>query len=207
MKSKFALALLASVAVIAAAATDALAAGRGGGGGGGRGGGGGEYHGGGGGGFHMGGGGMRMGGGGFHPGGGFTRPRLMAAASGWAVARQASMASTRAVPTDSPDATLALAAFRTDNDAPPLGGAGHGFAGQPGARTLGHQNANRILTGRAGAVGAGAALGAAATHAHFAHNLTHAQFAHNQFAAQNFRGLQNFSHTGFNRNAFGDPGH
>jgi hypothetical protein len=88
-----------------------------------------------------------------------------------------------------------------------LGGAGQGLAGQAGARTLGHQNANRILTGRAGAVGAGAALGAAAaTHAQFAH-LTHARFAHNQFATQNFHGLQNFSHTGFNRNAFGDPGH
>ena len=109
MKSKFALALLASVAVIAAAATDALAAGRGGGA--------------------------------DAAGAAAdsmvavvaastwvaagcawvvaasiraavsTRPRLMAAASGWAVARQASMASTRAVPTDSPDATLALAAF------------------------------------------------------------------------------------------------
>ena len=73
MKSRFALALLASVAVIAAMTTDASAAGRGSGGGGGRGGGGG-FHGGGGGGFHMGGGGgcamggggMRMGGGGFH---------------------------------------------------------------------------------------------------------------------------------------------
>jgi hypothetical protein len=37
--------------------------------------------------------------------------------------------------------------------------------------------------------------------------VTHTQFAHNQFAAQNFRGLYNFNHTGFNRNAFGDPGH
>ena len=34
-----------------------------------------------------------------------------------------------------------------------------------------------------------------------------AQFAHNQFAARNFHGLHNFNHTGFNRNAFGDPGH
>ena len=71
--------------------------------------------------------------------------------------------------------------------------------------TLGGANGN--LVGRAGTAGAGAALGAAAaTHAQFAHNLAHAQFAHNQFAAQNFRGLQNFSRTGFNRNAFGDPG-
>jgi hypothetical protein len=29
--------------------------------------------------------------------------------------------------------------------------------------------------------------------------------AHNQFVAQNFHGLRNFSPTGFNRNAFGDP--
>ena len=37
--------------------------------------------------------------------------------------------------------------------------------------------------------------------------MTHAQFAHNQFAAHNFHGLHNFNQTGFNRNAFGDPGH
>jgi hypothetical protein len=208
MKSKFALALLASVAVIAAAATDALAAGRGGGGGGGRGGGGGGFHGGGGGGFHMGGGGMRMGGGGFHPGGGFHA----AAPHGGGFRMGGGAPSFHGFHAGSPHGFAGrnfgargisgqTMTHRT------LGGAGHGFAGQPGARTLGHQNANRILTGRAGAVGAGAALGAAATHAHFAHNLTHAQFAHNQFAAQNFRGLQNFSHTGFNRNAFGDPGH
>ena len=122
-----------------------------------------EFHGGGGGGFHMGGGGMRMGGGGFHPGGGFHAAAPHGGGFTMGGGAQASMASTRAAPTDLPDATLALAAFpgqtmthRT------LGGAGHGFAGQPGARTLGHQNANRILTGRAGAVGAGAALGAAA---------------------------------------------
>jgi hypothetical protein len=100
-----------------------------------------------------------------------------------------------------------LAARSAPNQAMMHGGPGHGFAGpNAGARTLGHQNANRILTGRAGAAGAGAALGAAAAHGQFAHNLTHAQFAHNQFAAQNFHGLHNFSHTGFNRNAFGDPG-
>ena len=111
MKSKFALALLASVAVIAAAATDALAAGRGG---------------------------VAAADAAGAAADSMvagvaastwvaagcawvvaasiraavsTRPRLMPAASGWAVARQASMASTRAVPTDSPDATLALAAF------------------------------------------------------------------------------------------------
>jgi hypothetical protein len=63
MKSRFALALLASVAVIAAMTTDASAAGRGSGGGGGHGGGGGGFHGGGGGGFHGGGSFHAMGGG------------------------------------------------------------------------------------------------------------------------------------------------
>ena len=33
---------------------------------------------------------------------------------------------------------------------------------------------------------------------------SHNQLAHNQFVAQNFHGLQNVNHTGFNRNAFGD---
>jgi hypothetical protein len=239
MKSKFALALLASVAVMAAMATDASAGshggggggGHGGGGGGGHGGGGGGFHGGGGGfhmggggggfhggggGFHMGGGGMRMGGGGFHPGGGFHAAvphgggirmggggphgfhagGFQAGGPHGLTARNLGARNLGARGLSSQAMT-----HRT------LGGAAHGLAGQSGAGTLAHQNANRILTGRAGAAGAGAALGAAAaTHAQFAH-LTHAQFAHNQFAAQNFHGLQNFSRTGFNRNAFGDPGH
>jgi LTXXQ motif family protein len=37
-------------------------------------------------------------------------------------------------------------------------------------------------------------------HSQFAHN----QLAHKQFVAQNFHGLQNFTRTGFNRNAFGN---
>jgi hypothetical protein len=229
MKNKFAIALVASVAAIAALATDASAGGRGGGGGGGGhggGGGGGGFHGGGGGAFHgggggfhmgggggfhaMGGGGMRMGGGGFHPGGGFH-----AGGSGFHANafRGGNLGAFRAGSVHgfmgrnfggAPFAGHAMS-HRT------LGGTipGRSFGGP---RTLAHQNApfggaNRNLVGRAGAVGAGAALGAAAgTHAQFAH-LTHAQFAHNQFAAQNFHGLQNFSHTGFNRNAFGDPAH
>ena len=247
MKNKFALALLASAAMVAALATDASAAGHGGGGGGhgggggGHGGGGGGFHGGGGGGFHMGGGGggfhmggggvhmggggMRMGGGGFHPGGGFhaAAPHGGGFRMGGGAPRGfhgggfhagsphgfagrnfgAHNLSARNLGARNLGARNAANQAMTQRN---LGGPGHGFAGQPGARTLGHQNANRILTGRAGAAGAGAALGAAAaTHAQFAH-LTHAQFAHNQFAAQNFHGLQNFSHTGFNRNAFGDPG-
>ncbi len=40
-----------------------------------------------------------------------------------------------------------------------------------------------------------------AVHSQFVRNQT----AHNQFVAQNFHGLHNFSATGFNRNAFGDP--
>ena len=40
----------------------------------------------------------------------------------------------------------------------------------------------------------------------FVHNqFVHNQAAHNQFVARNFHGLYNFNHTGFNRNAFGDP--
>ena len=80
MKSRFALALLASVAVIAAMTTDASAAGRGSGGGGGHGGGGGGFHGGGGGGFHG-------GGGGFHA--------MVAAACAWAAADSTPMHSRR----------------------------------------------------------------------------------------------------------------
>ena len=211
MKSGFALALLASVAVIAAVATDASAAGRGGGGGGGHGGGGGGFHGGGGGfhggggGFHMGGGGggframgggMRMGGGGFHPGGGFHAGSIRMGGGVPGGFRAGSGFSARSFGARS--FSNPAMAHRT------FGGVGHGFTGQnAGVRALGRQNAqfgaNRAFVGRAAAVGAGAALGAAA--------VTHAQFAHNQFAAHNFHGLHNFNQTGFNRNAFGDPGH
>jgi hypothetical protein len=198
MKSRFALALLASVAVIAAMTTDASAAGRGSGGGGGHGGGGGGFHGGGGGGFHGGGsfhamgGGMRMGGGGIHAnafrGGNFGAVRA-GSVHGYA------------------GRNFGAGAF--SHQTMPHGAysgfvPGRGFVGQnAGVRTLGHQNGqfgtNRAFVGRATGVGAGAALGAAA--------VTHAQFAHNQFAAHNFHGLHNFNQTGFNRNAFGDPGH
>ena len=200
MKSRFALALLASVAVIAAMTTDASAAGRGSGGGGGHGGGGGGFHGGGGGGFHgggggfhsMGGGGMRMGGGGFHANafrsGNFGAVRA-GSVHGYA------------------GRNFGAGAF--SHQTMPRGAysgfvPGRGFVGQnAGVRTLGHLNGqfgtNRTFVGRAAGVGAGAALGAAA--------VTHAQFAHNQFAAHNFHGLHNFNQTGFNRNAFGDPGH
>ena len=192
MKSKFALTLLASVALMAAAATEA-AAGHGGGGGGhgGGGGGGGGFHGGGGGGFHaggggfhaMGGGGMRMGG--FHTGGFHANAFHAGSIHGYS-ARSFGARSF---------ANPAIAHRAYGGHGP-----GRGFVGQnAGAHTLAHQNGqfggvNRNVVR---AVGAGAAAGAAA--------VTHAQFAHNQFAAQNFHGLHNFNRTGFNRNAFGDP--
>jgi hypothetical protein len=93
---------------------------------------------------------------------------------------------------------------------------GHTFAGHTFA---GHGNARRLATG----AGLAAAHGAIAAHAQagaanqlnargqFAHNqsvhnqFVHNQLAHNQFVARNFHGLFNFNHTGFNRNAFGDP--
>jgi LTXXQ motif family protein len=182
--SRIAVALLASVAATTVA-TDALAA-RGGGGGGHGGGGGGGFHGGGGG-FHGGGGGggFHGGGGGFHGGGGGFH---------------------------------GFAAH----------GISHGFAGH--APTSGHAFAGRSSGGHtfAGHAPAARTDGVAASHnaiaAHpqsganqlnargqFAHNqsvhnqFVHNQLAHNQFVARNFRGLHNFNHTGFNRNAFGDP--
>ena len=163
MKSRFALALLASVAVIAAMTTDASAAGRGSGGGGGHGGGGGGFHGGGGGGFHgggggfhsMGGGGMRMGGGGFHAnafrGGNFGAVHA-GSVHGYAGRNFGAGAfSHQTMPRD------AYSGFVP----------GRGFVGQnAGVRTLGHLNGqfgtNRTFVGRAAGVGAGAALGAAA---------------------------------------------
>ena len=182
--SRIAVALLASVAVAATAvATDALAA-RGGGGGGH--GGGGGFHGGGGG-FHGGGGGggFRMGGGGFHSGGGgfhgFAAHGISHGFAGHA--------------------------------------AGHAFAGRSfgGHTFVGHGHAARLATD-----GIAATHNAIAPHlqsganqlnarGEFAHNqsvhnqFVHNQLAHNQFVARNFRGLYNFNHTGFNRNAFGDP--
>ena len=182
MKSKIALALLASVAVIAAAVTDASAAGHGGGGGGGHGGGGGGFHGGGGGGFHAMGGGMRMGGGGgFHPGGGG-----MAFRSGGFHLHAGSINNAGRAGNFRGYAGRNFGSRAFANR-----GASGAFARRTaGVRTLGQRN------GRFGAAAAGAAVGAAA--------VTHAQFAHNQFAARNFHGLYNFNRTGFNRNAFGE---
>ena len=208
MKSKFALALLVSAAVIAAMATDASAAGRGGGGGGGHSGGGGGFHGGGGGGFHMGGGGgfhamggggLRIGGGGFHAGGSSLHANAFRSGNFGAL-RAGSVRGYAGRNFGAGAFSHQAMPHRAYSGFVP----GRGFVGRnAGVGTLGHQNAqfgtNRAFVGRAAGVGAGAALGAAA--------VTHAQFAHNQFAAHNFHGLHNFNQTGFNRNAFGDPGH
>jgi hypothetical protein len=206
MKNQFALALLASVAMVAALATDASAAGHGGGGGG-HGGGGGGGHGGGGGfhggggGFHGGGGGFhamggapRMGGGGFHPGGGGFHAAVPHGGGG-----------------------MRMGGFHggAPHIAPHAAGphfAPHSFANR-GAGMHGqsaHANVqpgvNRHLTGVQQGHGAQRLMGHAAAAAGAA-AVTHAQFAHNQFAAHNFHGLANFNRTGFNRNAFGDPQH
>ena len=211
--SRIAVALLASVTAAALIFPNAVLAGPhggGGGGGGGHGGGGGGFHGGGGGGFHMGGGGgfhMGGGGGGFHMGGGGGGLRMGGGGGGF-----------RMRPAD-------FAAHGVSRSFAGHGFAGHGFAGHgfagrglagPGAHTF----AGRSLGGRtfaahgnAGRFAAGGGLAAThnalAAHAQFGGGhtaITRAQFAHNQFAARNFHGLHNFSHTGFNRNAFGDPG-
>ena len=210
MKNKFALALLASAAMVAALATDASAAGHGGGGhGGGGGGGGGGGHGGGGGGFHGGGGGFhggsggfhaisgaaRMGGGGFHPGGGGFHAAAPYGGGG-----------------------MRMGGFHGGalHIAPHAAGphfAPHSFANRgPGAQgPSAHANVqpgvNRNLTGVQQGRGAQRLMGHAAAGAAGAAAVTHAQFAHNQFAAHNFHGLHNFNRTGFNRNAFGDPKH
>ncbi len=222
MKNKFALALLASVALAVAMTTDASAGPHGGGGGGGGhgGGGGGGGHGGGGGGFHAagggfhpGGGGVHMGGGfhmggggGFHPGGGMRMGGAHAAAPHFA--------GHAAAPHFAPHAggsRFATHGFANRGPGTPHNAATDHFAHQ-GGRTLGHANnvqtgVNRNLTGVQQGRGERRLMGHAAAGAVGAAAVTHAQFAHNQFAAQNFHGLANFNRAGFNRNAFGDPQH
>ena len=65
--------------------------------------------------------------------------------------------------------------------------------GQAARQQIGHNATGRNARGRASR--------GQAVHNQFVRN----QSAHNQFVAQNFHGLHNFSPTGFNRNAFGDP--
>ena len=198
LSSRIAIALLASVAAAALIFPNAVLGGPhgGGGGGGGHGGGGGGFHGGGGGGFHMGG-----GGGGFHMGGGGGGLRMGGGGGGFRMIHAGGGGGFH------PGGFAAHGVSRSF--------AGHGFAG-PGAHTFGgrwlggrtfaaHGNAGRLATGG----GLAATHNALAAHTQFGGGhtaITRAQFAHNQFAAQNFHGLHNFSHTGFNRNAFGDPG-
>ncbi len=217
------LALLTSVAVVALSmpTNEALAFGRGGGGGGGMhmGGGGGGMHMGGGfggmhGGFsggmmHMGGspGAFRMGGGGpaiggYHPGGSFYRSGTPGSMHRFGAHGMSSR-------------TFAGHAF--------VGHAARGFTGRNFGRThditTAHTIAGAHMAGAHNAITAHDRLKAANqinTQGKFAHNqlggsqaghtqFAHNQLAHNQFVAQNFHGLQNVTHTGFNRNAFGDP--
>jgi hypothetical protein len=211
--SRIAVALLASVAVAALTPLSAALAGpHGGGGGGGHGGGGGGFHGGGGGGggfhggggggFHMGGGGgfhpgggggFHMGGGGFHPSGGFAARGI---SHGFAAHAAPGRGGT--------DRAFSGRTFGGHNFAA-HGNAVHGNAARlNGSAGRLDGNADR---GNAGRFATGAS---AAGHEHpqfGGTHVTHTQFAHNQFAARNFHGLYNFNHTGFNRNAFGDPGH
>jgi hypothetical protein len=208
--SRIAAAFLASVAAVALILPDtALAAQHGGGGGGGGGGfhgGGGGFHSGGGGGFHMG------GGGGFHMGGGGGGFR----ASGPPAAGAHSFYS---------GGSLAARGINRNFAGPSFAGravTGRAFMGRPfggrsfvgpgnGARLYGNaarlqSNAARLATG----AGLAAAHNALPAHTQFGGAnaaITRAHFAHNQFAAQNFHGLYNFNRAGFNRNAFGDPGH
>ena len=214
LSTRSAVALLASVTAAALIFPSAVLAGPhgGGGGGGGHGGGGGGFHGGGGGGFHMG------GGGGFHMGGGGGGLRMGGGGGGFRMGGFHAGGGGGFHPGG-------FAAHGVSRSFAGHGFAGHGFAGRgfagrglagPGAHTF----AGRSLGGRtfaahgnAGRFAAGGGLAAThnalAAHAQFGGGhtaITRAQFAHNQFAARNFHGLHNFSHTGFNRNAFGDPG-
>ena len=208
--SKIAFVLLASVAVGAmGVTTDAMAA-RGGGGGGGHGGGGGGFHGGGGGGFQGGGGGSHMGGGGFHGGGGGFH-----VGGGGFHAGGGGFHGFAGV-----NRGVAGRAF----SGRAIGG--HAFARGPvGGHTFTHAgNVGRLSTSHGPAAthnaftahpqfGGANQMNARGqynqlAHDRFAHNqFLHNQVAHNQFVARNFRGLYNFNHTGFNRNAFGDPQH
>jgi hypothetical protein len=210
--SRIAVALLASVAVAALMLPDAASAGPHGGGGGG-----GGFHGGGGGGggVHMGGGGggvhMGGGGGGFHVGGGGGGFRMGGGGGGFHPGGIAGHGVSRGFA----GRTAAGPAFAGRSFG------GHAFAGRSfGGRTFaGRGHAGRFATG----AGIAAAHGAIAAHtqagaanqlnarAQLVHNqsvhnqFVHNQAAHNQFVARNFHGLYNFNHTGFNRNAFGDP--
>ncbi len=212
---RIAVTLLASAAIATAGVTtDALAFGRGGGGGG--------FHGGGGG-FHGGGGGFHMGGGGFHMGGGGAFHGYAARGIGGRSFAGHSFA---------PHGFAHMGGGAALHGFAARGIGGRGLAGRSlGAHGLaahgGHAFAGRTLNAHGGRTfvahgnmgpaavhnGSGAHTFAtrgvgnaqnAFAHTQFAHNMfAHNQLAHNQFVAQNFHGLYNFNHTGFNRNAFG----
>jgi hypothetical protein len=172
----------------------------------------------GGGGFHMGGGG-HPGGGGFHLGGaahpggvshGFASHRMgghAPAGHGFAahgLAGHAGHAQGRHAPAFAEHAAGRHGASANDHN---MGGARNGAAehGQPNAadRINGHGQAAHEQNGHNafGRDAGGNRTARGQEHNQFERN----QAAHNQFVAQNFHGLHNFSPTGFNRNAFGDP--
>ena len=200
MSSKIALALLTSVAVAATSISSGASAGHGGGGGGGGhggggGGGGGGFHGGGGGGgFHMGGGG----GGGFHMGGGGGGGFHMGG-GGFHVGGSSfhvgggSFRSFAAHPGNF--RSFAPHSFSHAYASHYSGGrtfTPHTFAGRS---FTSYGNARRLTSTN---LAAHSQINASR------HLSTQGQFAVTHAAAQNFPGLHNFNHTGFNRNAFGN---
>jgi hypothetical protein len=191
-------------------------------------GGGGGMHMGGGGGMHMGGGGMhmgggggpgafRMGGGGPHIGGGFHSSGGFRMGDGGHHPNAGGMHGFTAYGTGGH--SFAGRGF---------GGPGfarHGFASQGSSRFMGRNiaEAHHVPGAHNGSgahnIAAHDRFNAANrmnTRGEFAHNqfgsihgsrtqFVHNELAHNHFVARNFHGLHNFNHTGFNRNAFGDP--
>ena len=214
--SKKTLALLASVAIAALGFTNVASAAPHGGGGGGHGGGGGGFHMGGGG--HPGGGGFHMGGGG-RPGGGSFHGFAAHGMGGHAFTGHGGhgfAGHTGHAVTGHAHAFLGHAPGGHGTTGRSQFANGHGMAGaRNGLAGHGHPNTANQINGRGlsaheqfghNAFGRDAGGGNRAARGQAAQNqFVRNQMAHNQFVAQNFHGLHNFSPTGFNRNAFGDP--
>ena len=215
-QSKKTLALLASVAIAALGFTNVSSAAPHGGGGGGHGGGGGGFHMGGGG--HPGGGGFHLVGGG-HPGGGGFHGFAAHGMGGHARAGHGFAGHGFAAHgfAGHPGHAAAGHAHAFAGHAPGGHGIdGHGMAGgRNGLAGHGHPNTANQINGRGqsaheqfghNAFGRNAGGGNRGARGQAVQNqFVRNQMAHNQFVAQNFHGLHNFSPTGFNRNAFGDP--
>ena len=149
----------------------------------------GGFHVGGGGGFHPGGGGFHMGGGGFH---GFAAHGPIHMGHGLSVGHALSAHG------------FSGHAFRARGFASHAIRGGHYYAGHNLAHNHAINNAGHLANhGLANTEhNALAAHNALNQSAHT--RLGHEQFTHNEFAARHFHGLNSFSKTGFNRNAFGD---